>query len=256
MANYDLLGNIVLVKFKRGTSSKEKKVFANKLLSHYTNVRTVLEKTGKFKGRLRTHTVRWVAGEKTRESLYKENGCVFRFNVETCYFSPRLAHERLELANMMKKGESVLVMFGGVAPFAVVLAKLSNVRKMVSVELSRACLPYAQENVKRNKLQDRVTVLQGDVRRVVPRLHEKFDRIVMGRPNLKDPFLDVAFPYVKKGGIIYYYGFCAEDKIREMRDMVLIEAKKARKKVRILKVKKAGDIGVREYRWRIDIKVI
>lgn len=253
---YDIIGNIAIVKFPRGMKASDKKKFALKFLKERKAVRTVLEKTEKFKGRLRTLKTRVIAGEKTKEALYKENGCVFRLNVESCYFSPRLSSERKEIAGKMKKGENVLVMFGGVAPFAVVMGKLSKVRKIVSVELGRECNKYAMENVKRNKLQDRIDIIQGDVRKKIPKLKGKFDRIVMARPNLKDSFLDVAFSKIKKGGIIYYYGFYAENEKEKMKKMIFEEAKKARKKVRIFRVKKAGEIGVRKYRYRADLRIL
>ena len=102
MAPYDILGSIAIVKFKRGVSSTEKKKFAKKLLSG--NVKTILEKSGKFKGRLRTPSTKFVLGEKTKEALYRENGCIFRLNVDSCYFSPRLSTERKEIAEMCRKG--------------------------------------------------------------------------------------------------------------------------------------------------------
>jgi tRNA (guanine37-N1)-methyltransferase len=64
----------------------------------------------------------------------------------------RLSTDRLNVAKQVKKNENVLVMFGGVAPYAIVIAKHSKAKKIVSVELSRACNKYAFENVKRNKL--------------------------------------------------------------------------------------------------------
>ena len=256
MGHYDLLGDVVIVKFKREVSAKEKKCWAEAFLKERPGVVTVVEKVGKFKGRLRTQMTKHLLGEKTKEVLYRENGCMFRFNIDTCYFSPRLAAERQEVAAMVKKGERVLVMFGGVAPFAVVIAKQGKAERVVSVELSRACLPYAQENIKRNKVGAIVEAVQGDVRRVVPKMKEKFDRIVMTRPNLEDSFLDVAFKAVKKGGIVQYYGFYPEDDVGKMREMIQDEAKKAKRTVKILKVKKAGDVGVRKFRWRADLKVI
>ena len=147
-------------------------------------------------------------------------------------------------------------MFGGVAPFAIVIAKIGRAERVVSVELGRECSKYALENVKRNKLKDRIEIIQGDVRRVLPKTKEKFDRIVMARPNLKDSFLDVAFPRVKKSGFIHYYGFYPKDKIDELKNLIEKEAKKARRKIKILKIKKAGDIGVRKFRYRADIKVL
>ncbi len=253
MAPYDIVGNIAIVKFKRGASAREKKSTARDLLKQNKNLTTVLEKSNKFSGRLRIQKTKFIGGLKTREALYRENGCEFRLNVDTCYFSPRLASERKELATITKKGENVMVMFGGVGPFAIVIAKLSKAKRVVSVELNRECTKYAEMNVKRNKLGGRVEVVQGDVRKKVPLLKDKFERIVMARPNLKDSFLDVAFKDIKKNGIIHYYGFYPEEDVGELKDLILREAKKAGKKIKIIKIKKAGDIGTRRYRYRADI---
>jgi tRNA (guanine37-N1)-methyltransferase len=106
MAPYDIIGNIGLVKFKRGTSLKAKKSYAKNFLKEHSSVSTVLEKTAKISGRLRTPDTRFVAGVKTKEALYRENGCEFRLNVDTCYFSPRLASERLDIAGSVKRREN------------------------------------------------------------------------------------------------------------------------------------------------------
>lgn len=256
MTGYDITGNIAIIKFKKGVKQTEKKKVANNLLKTQGSVRTVLEKSQKFSGRLRTLKTKYIAGEKNKEAFYKENNAEFRFNVETCYFSPRLASERKEIAAMVKKGEEVLVLFGGVAPFAIVIAKNSPASRVVSVELGRECSKYALENVKRNKLQNKVEIIQGDVNRILPKIKTKFDRIVMARPNLKASFLDVSYPKIKKGGIIHYYGFYNETDLAQLKELIEKEAKKAKRKIKILKIKKAGDIGVRKYRYRVDIKVL
>ncbi len=256
MAGYDVVGNIVIVKFDRKTKASEKKKFALNFLKEHQNVRTVLEKSRKFSGRLRTQKTKYLAGERNKEVLYKENGCAFRFNVDSCYFSPRLASERKEIASFVRKGENVLVLFGGVAPYAVVIAKLSKASKIVSVELGRECCKYGEMNVRLNKVSDRVEIVSGDVRRKLKSIKEKFDRIVMPRPNLKDSFLDVSFPRVKKGGIIHYYGFYEEEEKERLRELIMDEAKNAGKKVKILEIKKAGEIGTHKYRYRVDIMVL
>ena len=255
MAPYDIIGNIGLVKFKRNTSTLAKKSYARKFLKEHSSVSTVLEKSAKISGRLRTPETKFILGVNTKEALYRENGCEFRLNVDTCYFSPRLASERLAIASMIKKGERVLVMFGGVGVYAIVIGKTKRAKEIVSVELGREPSKYAVENVKRNKLVDVVKVIQGDVRRVVPTLG-KFDRIVMSRPNLEDSFLDVAFKAIKKKGTIHYYGFYEESKLEEMKELIFVEAKKAKKKIKLLGVKEAGDIGTRKYRYRVDISIL
>jgi tRNA (guanine37-N1)-methyltransferase len=229
MHGYDILGNIALVKFDRKSKSMEKKKQATEIMKQHSSVSTVLEKSGKFSGRLRTLTSKFILGVKTKEAIFKENNCVFRFNVDSCYFSPRLGSERLEIAKMVNKGENVLV--------------------------GRECKNYALENKLKNKTEN-VEIIQGDVRKILPKMKEKFDRIVMARPNLKDSFLDVSFPLVKKGSIMHYYGFYHEDATSEMKSMIEISAKKAKKKIKILNVKKAGDIGLRKYRYRVDLKIL
>lgn len=272
---YDIIGNLAIVKFDRLERKNGKKKFAEKLIGSHNQIKTVLEKVSKFSGRLRTNKTKFVAGENTKEAIYRENGCEFRFNVDTCYFSPRISSERKEIADMCKKGEKILVLFGGVAPFAVVIAKNSKVEKVVSVELNKECSKYALENVKRNKLVGRVEIVQGDVKKVLPKMKENakkssifgasktksfegFDRIVMARPNLKDDFLNVAFKKIKKGGMIYYYGFYDETEMiaHVLEDLIEKRAKESGKKIKIMKIKKAGDIGIRKYRYRADIKIL
>ena len=98
--SFDIMGNIAIVKFQNEANSKDKKEFAKELLQKNKSVRTVLEKIGKFKGRLRKQTTKYLAGEKTKETLYRENGCVFRFNIDETYFSSRLSNERKEIAHL------------------------------------------------------------------------------------------------------------------------------------------------------------
>jgi len=250
---YDIVGNIAIVKFSRESKLKDKKKYAEKFMKIRKSVKSVYEKSKKFSGRLRTLKTKWIAGEKNKKAIYKENNCEFKFNVDTCYFSPRLASERKKIASKVKKKESVLVMFGGVAPFAIVIAKIKKPKKIISIELGKECSKYAKENVKRNKVN--VKIIQGNVRKKIPNLKEKFDRIIMPRPNLKDNFLDITFPKIKKKGIIHYYGFYKEDEKDKMKQSILNEAKKAKKKIKIQKIEKAGEIGVRTFRYRADIKI-
>ncbi len=256
---FDVFGNIALVKFSKGDKSKAKKDFANKLLKSNPSIKTVLEKTGKFKGRLRRQETKYIAGEKNKEVLYKENGCVFRFNIDTTYFSQRLSNERKEIANLIKKGEEVLVMFAGVAPFSVVIAKNSKAKKVFSNEVNKEASSYAKLNVELNKLKDKIEVVQGDIKKVAKKFSEqkkKFDVIVMPRPRLKNSFLHEAFILSKKGTRIYYYDFCDFKDKNSVIEKIKDEAKKHGKKIKILKSKIAGEIGSYKIRLRVDFKIL
>lgn len=254
MASYDVIGNIAVVKFPLNEKVLVKKKFAQELLKNKA-IKTVLEKVGKFKGRLRKQETKFVAGEKTKEALYRENDCVFRFNIDKTYFSPRLSNERKEIASKIKKGDSVFVMFAGVAPFSVVAAKGSGAR-VYSNEINREANKYGRLNAELNKLKERIVFVDGDIRKVIGKLKMKFDVIVMPRPQLKDSFLDCAFKVSKKGTMIFYYDFCRDDEVNLIKEKVFYEAKKAKRKIRILKIKKAGEVAPYRQRVRIDFRVL
>ncbi|MFH1889863.1 MAG: hypothetical protein ABIJ58_03230 [Nanoarchaeota archaeon] len=280
---FDVFGNIALVKFSnegsRTPTGTDKKKFAKSLLKENKSIKTVLEKVGKFKGRLRKQETRWIAGEKTKEVLYRENGCNFRFNIDDTYFSPRLSSERKEIAQKIKKGDDVLVMFAGVGPYPIVIAKNSNAGIVFSNEINRKANKYAEKNIELNKLKGRVVLLPGDVKRVVKvltkvphpptrkssrekfsekliNIPENFDVIVMPRPRLKDSFLTQAFSLSKKGTRIFYYDFCKDDEVDLIVEKIKEEAAVAKKKIKILSWKHAGEIAPYKFRIRIDLKVI
>lgn len=258
MANYDLLGNIAIIKFVDNTPKEEKLKKAEELLK-IPSVKTVLEKANKVHGRLRTINTKFLAGEKNLIANYIESGCKFKLKVDSCYFSPRLAQERLLVSKMIKKKDSVLVMFSGVAPFPIVIAKHAKPKKIVSVELGKDCEKYAQENIILNKVGNIVEHIQGDVKKVLPRLakkKEKFSVIVMARPNLKDTFFKDALLVSKKGTKIIYYGFSPETKKQEMINELESQSKKLKRKIKIIRVSEAGNIAPYEYRYRIEINIL
>lgn len=256
---FDLIGSIAIVKFPKETKEKEKKAFAESLLKKQNFIKTVLEKQGKVKGRLRKIKTNYIAGVKTKEVLYKENSCVFRFNIDTTYFSPRLSNERKEIAEKIKKNAIVLVMFAGVAPFSIVIGKKSSAKIVLSNEINREANKYAKLNIELNGLKGKVELLQGDIKNVSEKLKKqkkKFDVIVMPRPQLKSSFLKQAFSLSKKNTVIYYYDFCKNDEKEKIIEKIKAEAKKARKKIKILKIKNAGEIAPFKFRVRIDFMVL
>jgi len=78
----------------------------------------------------------------------------------------------------------------------------------------------------------------------------------MPRPQLKDSFLKEAFLLSKKGTKIYYYDFCKIEDINSIIEKVKTEAVKAKKKIKILNVKRAGEIAPYKIRLRIDFEIV
>ncbi|MBW2986756.1 class I SAM-dependent methyltransferase family protein, partial [Candidatus Woesearchaeota archaeon] len=183
-------------------------------------------------------------------------GVRLKIDLEKCYFSSRLGTERLRIAKQIKPGEKILVMFSGVAPYPLVIAKNAEPKFIYGIELNPVAHKFAKENIMLNKAQDKITLYKGDVVKVVPNLKQKFDRILMPMPKTALTFLEAAFKAAKKGTIIHFYTFGKEEEFKDLRDQIKAECKKHKKKCRILKTVKAGNYAPGVYRVCIDFKLV
>lgn len=251
---FEEVGDILVLELDRSLEGK-KKIIGEVFLKRYKQVKTVLKKKVEHSGEYRLRKLEWLAGEKKRETLYKENGVVLKVNLEKVYFSSKSSGERLRIAQLVKPGEEVLVMFSGLAPFPLVIARNSFVKEVVGVELNPAGHKLGEENVKLNKLWGRVKLFQGDVRKVVPKLGRKFDRIVMPLPKTGEKFLDVALKAVRKGGMVHLYGFLGEENFISDKKKVLDICKKLGKKCKVVDFRRCGAFAPGVFRVVYDLKI-
>jgi len=259
------IGKIAIINVKDLKKSKirELKKEAKKLL--VKPIETVLLKREKVKGRLRKTSYVVLAGKKQFETFYKENKCVFKLNVKEVYFSSKLASNRLFVAekifefvkkNKIKKPK-ILVMFCGIGVYGIVIARMLRDNgfefAMDMIEINRKAVKYAKENVLLNKLSN-INVIQGDVRKILSKL-DKYDFIIMPRPKLNYDFFKEAFINAKKGSIVFYFDFVDENEIEREKQKIEEKARRLGKKIRVLEIKKAGQIGVRKYRVVVVFEV-
>jgi tRNA G37 N-methylase Trm5 len=248
----DILGKAVILKFPENTPLKIKKKESLNFLKKNKNIESVFEKADKIKGRLRKMSLGFLAGKNNPEVLYNENGCRFIFNINDTYFSPRLASHRNELCDeivkkITKKKNKILVMFAGVAPWPVILARKMKLAKkqgmIISSELNRKASKYAEKNVLLNKVQEYVKVIQGDSRKIYEKFDFKFDFIIMARPNLKETFLKDALKLCKKSTLVYYHGFGKKEEVlKEIKENI-------GKNIGKIHISKAGEIAPYKFRW-------
>jgi tRNA (guanine37-N1)-methyltransferase len=257
--SFNVLGNVAIINFSDDINKIDKIKFAKDILRKNKNIKTVLEKSRKFSGRLRKMETKHLAGEKNKEVLYRENGCSFRFNIDTTYFSPRLSNERKEISSFIKNKGAVLVMFAGVAPFSIVIAKNSKPDEVYSNELNKEANKYAELNAELNGVKNRIKFVNGDIKKVALKLktqNKKFDFIIMPRPNLKESFLEQAFMLSKKGTKIYYYDFCKVDETDLIIKKIKEQAEKYKKKIKVLNIKSAGETAPYKIRVRVNFEVL
>ncbi|MBY9017196.1 MAG: class I SAM-dependent methyltransferase family protein [Candidatus Lokiarchaeota archaeon] len=219
--SYDVIGNIAIVEFDRFLELSQKKSikYKNQVASAIIHVnkglKSVYEKKSEIKGEYRLREFSILKGPDNPETIHKENKCLFKLDIKTTYFSPRLVYERNRIAtSQFNENENITDMFAGVGPFSIQIAKNHPVN-IYSFDINPAACKYLEDNVRLNKVNDKITVHNLDVKNLVDTnstlgetLKNSMDRVIMNLPEKAVNFLDVAcFLLKESGGIIHYYLF-------------------------------------------------
>lgn len=254
--SYDIIGNIALIKLPAELINYKNKI-GESILKSKKNIQTVyLVKP--IKGELRTRNIEIISGKKQTKTIHKEFGLKFHVDVKDTYFSPRLSNERKRIASLVKPGETVVDMFTGVAPFAVMIAKCSKPKIIYAVDKNKKAISLAQQNIKINKVVDKITLFNDDsknIGKILEKEKKTVDRIIMNLPFSAYDFFIYALDIISEHCFIHYYTITDDNKIKN----IINDLKKITilKKVDLIlyKINKIKSYSPREFYMGIDIKV-
>ena len=253
---FDQIGDIVIVRIPDSLLSK-KKMIGQTLLDEVKTAKSVFYQSSSVAGDFRTRDLKLIAGEDKTETEYKEFGCRFVVDVKKAFFSPRLSTERDRISSLVKDGEIVINMFGGVGMFSIIAAKKKKCT-VYNIDINPDAVKLCQKNIKLNKLAGAVVSLQGDAAQIIKeQLENKGDRVLMLLPERADEFLSSAINATKSEGIIHYYSHIHADKKTEAPEL----SEKHFKEIcpvtsKILNSKLVRAVGPRYYQTVVDVKII
>jgi tRNA (guanine37-N1)-methyltransferase len=221
----DFIGEIAIVEVPPELID-HKKIIGEAILKSNKQTNTVLSKSGAVGGVYRIRDFEVIAGVDKTVTLYREYGCKYHVDVSKAYFSPRLSTEHNRVASQIKDGETVVDLFAGVGPFAILIAnKHENVR-VYAVDVNPDAIALLKRNIALNRAEKQVVPLLGDAREVVmEQLSGKADRVIMNLPETALEFVDVACKALNRdGGIVHHYGFVNASNPLEIAKVRLSEA--------------------------------
>jgi tRNA (guanine37-N1)-methyltransferase len=204
----DVVGDIAIIEIPPELEA-HKNAVGEAILKTHRNVRVVLAKAGAVSGTYRLRDFDFIAGEHRTSTLYKEYGCSYYVNVAKAYFSPRLSHEHQRVAALVGTDETVVDLFAGVGPFAVLIARNSKDAKVYALDINPEAIDLLKKNARLNRVENRVYPIVGEARQVVnEKLSGLADRVIMNLPETASEFIDVACKATKpSGGVVHFYGF-------------------------------------------------
>jgi tRNA (guanine37-N1)-methyltransferase len=253
---FDIIGDVAIIEIPEELEPK-KLVIAKALTKIQPHIKTVARKLSEREGTFRLRELEILVGKGT-ETVHKECGCSYKMDVAKVYFSPREATERQRIANHVRPKETVMVFFAGIGPYAIMIAKKQpRVGKVYGIEINPEAVKYMKENVRLNKVQEKVEPVLGDVKKASRPFYGKCDRVVMPLPKEGYKFLGETFSCLKPGGgIIHFYHYSHEENLfQEAESLVKKAAQKAGRGFRIIQRRKVLPYGPRVFKVCLDIKV-
>jgi tRNA (guanine37-N1)-methyltransferase len=221
--SFDVVGDIAIIKHN---NLQNPEAVAAQIMATNRNIKTVLTPVTGIAGDFRVRKLKLLAGENRTVTSHKESGCIFRLDMEKCYFSPRLSGEHGRIAKLVQPGETVVNMFAGVGCFSIVIAKTQPTVKVYSIDVNPTAAEFMAENVKLNQVCGSVVPILGDSKEIIQtQLQGAADRVLMPLPEKALEYLPYALSALKrKGGWIHYYDFQhapgKEDPVEKTKRMV------------------------------------
>ena len=248
---FDIIGDIAIIEVPDELEAKEEFI-AGALMEAHKNIHSVYKKSGDISGEERTRVLKFLAGEENTKTTHAEYGMKLRLDVAKAYFSPRLSAERARILTQVKDGEVVVDMFAGIGPFSILLAKNRDI-KAHAIDINEHAFEYLKENIRINKIADRVIPYLGDARKLAPK--GIATRVIMNLPKSSHEFLDAAFDTLKEG-VIHYYAISREEDLYDSKIEFIKKAAEAKgRKIEIRNRKIVRPYSPYNYHIVIDILV-
>jgi tRNA (guanine37-N1)-methyltransferase len=212
-SSFDVVGDVALIKLPEDLRPHRTAIGAA-ILRWNPKIRVVLEDRGVATAH-RVRRVEVIGGERRTTTVHVEHGLRYRVDLARAYFSPRLATERMRIADSTRDGEIVADPFAGVGPYAILMARRARPRVVYAADTNPAAVDLLRANVAANRA-DRVEVREGDARAILQQI-APVDRVILDLPHSALDFLPDALGALGPSGTVHLYGILerAEEPERE-----------------------------------------
>lgn len=253
-AGYQKIGNIVILNLKKELWRYDKSI-GNIVLKKIPDTKSVFMRTDFIKTEFRTPQVTLISGLNEPITFHKEHGIIYKLDVKDVMFSKGNLNERKRIIKQITKKETVIDMFAGIGYFCLGLAKFSKAEKIYAIEINPKSYEYLLENIRLNRVENKIFPILGDSAVETIKLGKIADRVIMGLlPNCKE-YLKCAIKIIKMNGMIHYHSTAKEDEEKKLFEDVKTATEKEGRKVKLIKKTKVKSYAPKVYHWVMDCKI-
>lgn len=241
---FEVIGDIAVITIPEDLSPYCNEIGAA-IIRIRRNIRTVLRRVSKREGDRRVATYIPIIGGGTR-TIHRESGFSYQVDIATSFCTTRLAGERQRIASLIKPGETVLIPFAGVGPFAIPVA--AKGARIIAIEMNPDACNLLKDNAIRNHVGSRVSIIRGDAITTDIMIGCLVDRAIIPTPYGLDEALLPISRVVKPGGWIHYYTFKNRNQAEELRVRFTNAGYEE------IRVHRCGNVAPSVSRWVYDMK--
>jgi tRNA wybutosine-synthesizing protein 2 len=199
---WEKIGDVLTIKLNRNLKKYQEKICEK--YAEILHCKTILNDVGGISGTYREPKVEIICGSKNTETIHLENGVRYKLDPQKIMFSSGNMDERIRMANISIKNETVVDLFAGIGYFTLPIAVYGKPKKIFACEINPVAYNYLCENIVLNHVTSVVKPLLGDNRITAPK--NTADRVIMGYINDTYRFLPIAINCLRNHiGIIHYH---------------------------------------------------
>ena len=198
--SFDIIGDIAVIRLDEDLIAYGEEI-ASAIMKIHKSVRAVYAR-GPATGLLRIHGLRHIGGEERTSTIYRENGIAFSVDIAYMYVNPRLASERLRIAQEVADGELVLDLFASYGGFALNIARVRSAT-VVASDINARAVEHMRRSIYMNRLRGQVYPVVTDS--ASPPLRSRFRVVIADNPTNIEPFIDAIEAALVERGRAYIY---------------------------------------------------
>lgn len=210
-SGYHLVGYVALVEVRKELLRYAREI-GEATLEYDKRIESVAIRTGPTTGVTRRPNYIVVAGNRNTVVTHVEGRAKYRLDPLILTFSGGNKRERIRMGTIVRPGETVFDMFACVGQFSIPIA-MNNARRVYAAEINPTAYDYLLENIKLNKVEQRMKPFLGDCREYYP--DEKVDRVIMGYLHDTHQYLNHAISVLNEDGGVVHMHIALQDDDRE-----------------------------------------
>jgi tRNA wybutosine-synthesizing protein 2 len=211
-SKWEMLGSAVILKLRKELENYKTEI--GKAYARALGARSLYAVTGQISGPYRKPSLELIYGEEG-PTVHSENGVRYVLDVSKVMFSSANHDERMRMANLDCRNETVVDMFAGIGHLSMPIAVHSSPSRIIAAEADADTFEFLLKTIEANNVGEIFQAWNTDNSRLEV---TGADRIIMGYLENTTEWLPKALSMCRTGAVIHLHQAVRRGRVNEWRN--------------------------------------